>query len=161
MSSQMDDRRIKLAKLRELGIDPYGAKFEGVTPLAAVRRRAEEVGIKPEQMRADQRFRVAGRIVLLRAFGNLVFLTLRDESGDLQVGLSKRALGEGWPGTKQLDLGDIVGVDGCLGTTKTAEVTLWGDKLTFLAKALPPPPRRPRCAQYPFGGSTPTRRRAW
>lgn len=140
--SQMDDRRSKLAKLRELGADPYGARFEGVTPLAAVRRRAEELGIAPEQMWTGDRFRVAGRIVLLRTFGNLAFLTLRDESGDMQVGLSKKMLAGGWPLTKQLDLGDIVGVDGCLGTTKTAEVTLWGDNLTFLAKALRPPPEK-------------------
>ena len=140
--TQTDDRRIKLAKLREMGVDPYGGKFEGVTSLATVRRRAEEIGIQPEQMWSAERFRVAGRIVLLRAFGNLLFLTLRDESGDMQVGLSKKALTNGWPMTKQLDLGDIIGVDGCLGTTKTAEVTLWGDGLTFLTKALRPPPEK-------------------
>ncbi len=140
--TQIDDRRVKLAKLRELGVDPYGAKFDGIAPVTAVRSRAEALGISPEQMWTAERFRVAGRIVLLRAFGNLVFLTLRDDTGDLQVGLSKKALGEGWPVTKQLDLGDIIGVDGCLGTTKTAEVTLWGDRLTMLTKALRPPPEK-------------------
>jgi len=140
--SQMDDRRIKLAKLRELGVDPYGSKFENVTPAAAVRARAEQLGIAPEQMWTAERFRLAGRIVLLRQFGNLFFLTLRDGSGDIQIGLSKKHLPGQWPVVKLLDLGDIIGVDGCLGTTKTAEVTLWGDKLTFLTKALRPPPEK-------------------
>ncbi len=140
--SQMDDRRIKLARLRELGVDPYGARFENVTPAAAARARAEQLGIRPEQMWSDERFRLAGRIVLLRQFGNLFFLTLRDDSGDIQIGLSKRHLPEQWPVVKLLDLGDIIGVDGCLGTTKTAEVTLWADRLTFLTKALRPPPEK-------------------
>lgn len=140
--SQMDDRRIKLAKLREQGIDPYGARFENVTPAATARARAGELGVKPEQMWTAERFRLAGRIVLLRQFGNLFFLTLRDGSGDIQVGLSKKHLPVQWPIVKLLDLGDTIGVDGCLGTTKTAEVTLWADSLTFLAKALRPPPEK-------------------
>jgi lysyl-tRNA synthetase class 2 len=140
--SQPEDRRIKLARLRELGIDPFGAKFEGVSPAAAVRARAEQLGIAPEQMWTGERFRVAGRIALLRQFGNLFFLTLRDGSGDIQIGLSKKHLPGQWPVVKLLDLGDIIGVDGVLGTTKTAEVTLWGDSLTFLTKALRPPPEK-------------------
>ncbi|HOW17880.1 MAG TPA: OB-fold nucleic acid binding domain-containing protein, partial [Phycisphaerae bacterium] len=125
-----------------LGVDPYGARFENVTPAAAARARAEQLGIRPEQMWSDERFRLAGRIVLLRQFGNLFFLTLRDDSGDIQIGLSKRHLPEQWPVVKLLDLGDIIGADGCLGTTKTAEVTLWADRLTFLTKALRPPPEK-------------------
>ncbi len=140
--TQTDDRRIKLARLREMGVDPYGARFEGVVAMAAARRRAEELGVQPERMWTDEHFRVAGRIVLLRSFGNLVFITLRDDTADLQIGLSKKALGDGWAVTRQLDLGDLIGVDGCLGTTKTAEITLWGDKLTFLTKALRPPPEK-------------------
>jgi lysyl-tRNA synthetase class 2 len=140
--SQIEDRRAKLAKLRELGVDPYGAKFEGVRAAAAARARAEARGIEPGQIWKDDRWRLAGRVVLHRAFGNLVFLTLRDGSGDIQIGLSKKALKDAWPVIKLLDLGDIIGVAGPLGTTKTSEVTVWADQFVLLAKALQPPPSK-------------------
>ena len=90
----------------------------------------------------NERTRVAGRIVLQRVMGNLIFLTIRDAEGDLQLGLSKRALKEQWPALKQLDLGDIIGADGALGRTKTGELTVWADRVDFLAKCLKQPPEK-------------------
>ncbi|HRX85051.1 MAG TPA: lysine--tRNA ligase [Phycisphaerae bacterium] len=138
----IEERRKKLAKVRELGRDPYGHRFTDVAHLADVRVRAEGLGIPAGEMREQERTRVAGRIVLRRVMGNLVFLTLRDGTGDMQVGLSKRAVGDDWGLIKLLDLGDIVGVDGWLGATKTGELTVWGDACTLLAKSLLAPPEK-------------------
>jgi lysyl-tRNA synthetase class 2 len=135
------EREKKRDKLRhELGVDPYGGRFPDAEHIAEIRDRAEEMGLEPGQVLEDEKVRVAGRVVLLRSFGSLSFLTIRDATGDIQLGLSKKALGRRWPVTQLLDLGDVVGVDGCLGTTKTGELTVWADEVTLLCKALRPPP---------------------
>lgn len=136
------DRRAKLDKLRALGVDPFGGRFDDVSSLASVRARALELGIAPGELRESERTRVAGRIVLRRVMGNLVFLTLRDGTADMQVGLSKRTVAEAWVQIKLIDLGDIVGIDGFLGSTKTGELTVWGDGFHLLAKALLAPPEK-------------------
>ncbi len=177
MSDQITDRRAKLDLLRALGVDPYGSRFAGRVLNAHIRAAAEKLDLPPGQVRdaANARFRAAGRIVLYRDIGSLIFMTVRDWTGDLQYGLSKKMLLEGieraeapterpgeekdrshlpdslsshlsgevqWKVAKSLDLGDILGVEGQLGRTKTGELTLWADRLTLLSKALRPPPEK-------------------
>ncbi|MBN1341909.1 MAG: lysine--tRNA ligase [Phycisphaerae bacterium] len=136
------DRLKKLDRLRELGVDPYGGRFEGAEAFAGVRDRAEALNLEPGESAEAERVRVVGRIILQRMFGSLAFLTLRDRSGEIQVGLSKKALKDVWPVIKLLDLGDLIGVEGCLGKTKTGEITIWVDALTVLCKSLRPPPEK-------------------
>lgn len=131
-------RREKLAKLEELGVDPWGHRFDNVQAMGDLRRQAE--GMDP----ADQEgptVRVAGRILLLRNAGRLVFLTLADRSGRIQVMLGKKQVGpEVWPIVGCLDLGDIVGVDGRLGYSNSGEITVFASSLTFLSKSFETPP---------------------
>lgn len=136
------ERLAKVEKIRELGVDPYGGRFDDVESTAAIRDRAEALQIADGESKEDQRARLAGRIVLRRPMGNLVFLTIRDAAGDMQVGLSKRQAKDHWPVIKLLDLGDIIGVEGFLGKTKTGEITVWGDSMTLLSKSLHPPPEK-------------------
>jgi len=131
----------KLDALRELGVDPYGGRFEDVTAVGTIREAEVSLGISPGE-RSDRRARVAGRVVLLRVMGKLAFLTVRDGTGDLQFGLSKADLGDAWSLVKKLDLGDIIGGEGIIGKTKTGELTLWVDTLTMLSKSLLPPPEK-------------------
>jgi lysyl-tRNA synthetase class 2 len=138
----IEERRKKRDKVRELGGEPYGGRMDDIAPLVAVRARAEGLAIESGQTLAEERTRVAGRVVLRRVMGNLVFLTLRDGGGDMQVALSKRALPDAWGMIKQLDLGDIIGVDGALGKTKTGEITVWADAYRPLSKALIAPPEK-------------------
>jgi len=135
MSEYEKARREKLAKLREQGNDPYGTRFPDATPLQAV---ASQYDPDNEQ----QIVCGAGRITLLRDIGKLIFITFRDMSGTIQTGLSKKMLGEQWNIAKLLDLGDIIGVKGMLGKTKTDEITIWATELTILAKATLPPPEK-------------------
>ena len=124
----------KIVKLRELGVDPYGGKFEGTESLAAI--RARYVAHNEERTVCG-----AGRIVLLRDIGKLIFMTLRDWTGDMQIAVNKKRLDElGWSGAKLLDLGDTLGVEGMLGRTKTGEVTIWVTILTLLNKSTSAPP---------------------
>ena len=134
--SEYEQARLdKVAKLNELGVDPYGGKFPDTEPLQAIAERYD-----PEN--EEQIVRGAGRIILLREFGKLSFVTIRDQGGTLQIGLSKSFLGDRYAIAKLLDLGDIVGVEGKLGKTKKGEITIWVTDLTLLCKATLPPPEK-------------------
>ncbi len=128
-------RQQKLQKMKELGVDPYGGRFDDVESTAAVVARYEEDN-------QEQRARCAGRIVLLRDIGKLIFITLRDSAGIIQIGLSKKLVSDDWELLKLLDLGDIIGVEGGLGKTRTGEITIWVEEVKILAKALLPPPEK-------------------
>jgi lysyl-tRNA synthetase class 2 len=128
-------RREKLQQLRDMDIDPYGGRYDQVEAAADTR-----TGFKDDD--DTQRARCAGRIVLLRDIGKLIFLTLRDSSGTIQVGLSKKLLADQWSLAKLLDLGDMIGASGQLGKTRTGEITIWADELTFLSKCLLQPPEK-------------------
>ncbi len=138
-STYEQERRDKLQRLRALGVDPYGQRTAGIAPLSAVKS-----SYKPEMGHdGGPVVTVAGRIMLKRDMGKLSFLTLRDETGDLQVALDKKRLSEqAWQINELLDLGDQITVEGPLGTTKKGEVTVWATSLTISSKALLPPPSK-------------------
>jgi len=135
ISKLEQQRQEKLSRIKELGIDPYGGRYEGSEP-------AEDIKSRFKEDDETQQAGCAGRIVLLRDIGKLIFITLRDGSGTIQVGLSKNLLGQQWQLAKLLDLGDIIGATGRLGKTKTGEITIWADNLSFLSKCLLPPPEK-------------------
>jgi lysyl-tRNA synthetase class 2 len=133
------ERRQKLQKLRDLGVDPYGGRTEGVTPLNSIK-----TSYRPEMGHdGGPVVKGAGRVMLKRDMGKLSFLTLRDESGDLQVAIDKRRVDEiSWEIRSLLDLGDLIVVEGPLGTTNKGEITIWATKVEMAAKALLPPPAK-------------------
>lgn len=133
------ERRAKAAKLREMGVDPYGGRVAGLASLATAREQ-----YKPEMGHdGGPVVKVAGRVIFAKRFGKLSFMTLRDETGVIQIALDKKRLSEqDWTVGDQIDLGDQVVVEGPLGTTKTGEVTVWAKGLTFAAKSLLPPPAK-------------------
>lgn len=139
MSEYERERRGKRDKLRELGVDPYGARTEGVRPLIEIKGQ-----YKPEMGHdGGPVVKGAGRIILKRDMGKLSFITLRDDSGDLQIGLDKKRLDEdAWKVRDLLDLGDQIVVEGPLGTTNKGEITIWGTSLAVSSKALLPPPAK-------------------
>ncbi len=128
-------RQSKLSQMKELGIDPYGGRYDGV-------ESAKDIHGKYKEDDQSLQAKAAGRIVLLRDIGKLIFITLRDSSGTIQIGLSKKLLSEQWTLVKLLELGDIIGASGQLGKTKTGEITIWADNLVLLSKCLLPPPEK-------------------
>jgi lysyl-tRNA synthetase class 2 len=131
------ERRQKREKLRELGIDPYGQREAGITALAGIKSSyTAEMGHDGGPV-----VKTAGRIVLKRDMGKLSFLSLRDETGDLQIALDKKRLDEtAWKINDLLDLGDQIVVEGPLGVTKKGEITIWATSLKVAAKSVLPPP---------------------
>ncbi|HPD28445.1 MAG TPA: lysine--tRNA ligase [Phycisphaerae bacterium] len=141
---QVEDRKAKRAKLREMGLDPYGWRYPGVQSVAEVLRVGESLNLGPGRHAEGSSAKVAGRVVLHRPCGKLIFMTLRDGSGDIQVAVSKSAVDEQafTVANKLLNLGDIIGLEGTLGRTKTGEMTVWARSLTVLCKAVQPPPAK-------------------
>jgi lysyl-tRNA synthetase class 2 len=131
------ERRQKLQKLRDLGVDPFGQRTEGVSPLAEVKTQH-----KPEMGQdGGPTVTVAGRVMFARRIGKLTFVKLRDETEDLQVAIDKKRVSDlDWQVHDLVDLGDQIVVTGKLGQTKTGEPTVWATSVSFAAKALLPPP---------------------
>ncbi len=152
-------RRENRDAMRELGLAPYGKRTEGLHALAAARQAYDQQADEDHKERGkeegfeDKRpvVKVAGRVMLQRDNGKLVWLQLRDhtydpadeQGGDLQIAVSKRDCEEtGFNLAKILDLGDIIIAEGPLTKTRTGEVTIWASALDIACKSLAPPPEK-------------------
>ena len=135
LSKFEQQRQEKLLRIREMGIDPYGQRHDGTESAEDIKKRFKDDD-------DTQQAQYAGRIVLLRDIGKLIFITLRDSSGTIQIGLSKKLMTEQWPLAKLLELGDIIGAAGQLGKTRTGEITIWAEGVTMLCKSLCQPPEK-------------------
>ncbi|MEU5388461.1 bifunctional lysylphosphatidylglycerol synthetase/lysine--tRNA ligase LysX [Kitasatospora cineracea] len=139
LPEQMRVRREKLDRLRAAGIDPYPVGFPRTSTIADL--RAKHPDLAPDTA-TGERVGITGRVVLARTGGKLCFATLRDGSGDLQVMLSLDKLGAerlaAWKG--DIDLGDQVGVEGEVITSKRGELSVMVDRWELTAKCLRPLP---------------------
>ncbi len=149
-------RREKLRKIEEMGIDPWGSRFDNRSYIGDVRARESEIvegepiKLPPKWEGAPERteipysgpqVRVAGRIVLQRKQGKLIFLTIKDWTGEVQIFIGKNQIGdEQWELALCFDLGDLIGVDGEFKRTQTGELTIFASRLTFMSKSLETPP---------------------
>jgi lysyl-tRNA synthetase class 2 len=133
----------KLRKIESLGIDPWGQRFDGHRAIVGVRGLPVEKPAEGEAAEPGPTVRVAGRIMLRRGQGKVVFLEIRDWTERIQIFVGKKQVGDrGWELVDLIDLGDLIGVDGTLGYTKTGELTIFATGLTFLSKSLLPPPEK-------------------
>jgi lysyl-tRNA synthetase class 2 len=141
LSDVLRDRREKLERLRDAGIEPFPHEFGEREEIAEV--RAAHEGLEAG-METDSRHRVAGRIVARRGHGKAAFLDIRDGSGRIQLHAREDLLGpEAFELLVDLDLGDIVGVEGtALATRRGGELSLAIDHWRLLAKSLRPPPEK-------------------
>jgi lysyl-tRNA synthetase class 2 len=135
---QYRDRAARLAKWTALGIDPFGQRVDGLSPIADARALHKGVDATPHD--GGDTAKVAGRITLLRDIGKLIFITIQDWTGRIQIGLAKQSFPDAWPQAKLLELADIAWFEGKVGHTKTGEVTVWATGFGLLTKALLPPP---------------------
>src|SRR5436190_5048672 len=136
--SFLEVRRAKLDRLRADGIDPFPPSFPGVVPAATVHAAHGDLEAGAE---TDATYRVAGRLWQRRGQGKMAFLDLVDRSGRIQLQARADVLGpERMERLVELDLGDLVGVDGTVFVTRRGELSLRVDDYTVLAKSLRPPP---------------------
>jgi lysyl-tRNA synthetase class 2 len=133
-------RREKLERLRAGGIDPFPHAFPGVEPIGDV--RGAHAGLQAGE-ETESRHRVAGRLHARRGQGKMAFLDLVDRSGRIQLQARVDVLGEeSMERLLELDLGDLIGVDGVAFASRRGELTLRIESWTLLAKSLRPPPEK-------------------
>lgn len=139
---QFDQRQKKLEQIRALGIDPFPREFRWTdTPAALAGKYSETPAAELE--RDKREVRVAGRIVSLRLMGKAGFAHLQGSGKRIQIYVKKDVVGEqGFQLFHLLDLGDSIGVRGHLFRTKTNELSVWVEEVTFLSKALLPLPEK-------------------
>ena len=138
LSEQEIVRRDKLSKLRDLGINPYPANLYPVDCQSAKAKSEYEDGKKVI---------IAGRIMSRRIQGNASFAELQDAEGKIQVYFNRDEICPSDDKThyntvykKLLDIGDFIGIQGELFTTKVGEITVMVKNFTLLSKALKPLP---------------------
>ncbi len=142
-------RRVKLRRIQELGLDPWGQRFDDHSPISAIRAREGDITSEPAAEEGKPPIyhgptvRAAGRIVLQRGQGKLRFLELHDWTGRIQVAIGMNQVGEkNWELAKNFDLGDLIGVDGELKRTNVGELTIFATHLHFLSKSIETPPEK-------------------
>ena len=135
-------RRDKALKLRELGYDPFGSRYDRSDYAIDVKEKYESVDHDAFESMTDT-VRVAGRIMFIRKMGKASFFSIKDKSGSIQVYISINDVGEDiYNLFKSADIGDIVGVYGKVMKTRTGEVTIKCLEYTPLVKALRPLPEK-------------------
>lgn len=135
-------RREKAENLREIGLDPFGHRYDREDYAIDIKSKYE--GIDHDAFEnMDDTAKVAGRIMFIRKMGKASFFTIKDKTGSIQVYISINDVGEDtYKLFKTADIGDIVGVYGKIMKTKTGEVTIKCLEYTHLVKALRPLPEK-------------------
>ncbi len=137
LNDQMLIRREKLEKIRALGVEPYGQKFDWDHHTSDIKANADELE------KNETHVRIAGRIMIRRGQGKTAFCVLRDQMGDIQLYFRRDELPENeWALFKLVDLGDILGIEGTVFKTHTGELTVRVLHFTMLSKSLRPLPEK-------------------
>ncbi|MFA9400977.1 MAG: lysine--tRNA ligase [Acidobacteriota bacterium] len=137
-SNLLAERREKLDRLRAAGIDPFPHEFAGREEIAPVLSEHEslEPGAETESIH-----RVAGRVIARRGHGKAAFIDLRDSTGQIQLHAKADVLGdEEFSLLDDLDLGDIIGIEGRAVVTRRGQLSIEVGRWQVLAKSLRPPP---------------------
>lgn len=135
-------RREKLVRLRELGINPYPAQpYDVNTTAADIKENYENDKLNYKDIS------FAGRIMSIRIMGKAAFAVLQDSTDRIQIYVNRDELCPGEDKTmynevfkKLLDIGDIIGVTGYVFTTQTGETSIHVSNITLLSKSLNPLP---------------------
>lgn len=135
-------RRGKAEKLRSLGLDPFGDRYDRDSLANDIKEKYKDL-THEELESMDEHAKVAGRIMFIRKMGKASFFSIQDKSGKIQIYISINDIGEeDYTLFKTADIGDIVGVEGKIMKTMTGEVTIKCLKYTHLVKALKPLPEK-------------------
>lgn len=141
-TQQEQVRRDKLRELEELGIDPFGQRYDVENYTSDIRKDYGSM-TKEELEEKNIKVKLAGRIIRRRRKGKVAFMDLLDRDGTIQLYVRKDIVGEEvYEIVKRGDLGDIIGVEGVLMLTDTGELTVKVENYTHLSKALRPLPEK-------------------
>ncbi|MFZ9870860.1 MAG: lysine--tRNA ligase [Candidatus Kapaibacteriota bacterium] len=131
-NEQEEQRRIKLAEIRAMGVEPYPPTFGKTHDAHAILD-----GFSPDAAADYATVAVAGRIMALRRMGKATFCHIQDQSGRIQIYFKRDDVGEqAYDVLKKLDLGDIIGAEGYVFSTQTGETTVYARSFTLLTKSV-------------------------
>jgi len=136
-SEQTLQRLANLEALAQAGFERFPYRFPKTHDATQI--LANHAGAEPQQEWPDEEVRVAGRLMTFRHMGKASFAHLQDHSGRIQLYLA-RDITENYDLIKKLDVGDIIGAEGTVFTTKTGEITVKVRKFAPLVKSLHPLP---------------------
>jgi lysyl-tRNA synthetase, class II len=138
---EIDARRAKMERLRAEGIEPYPhVRLPDRTKIADV-LAAHDPSKLTQGEHPELAYHLAGRLISRRGHGKTSFLDLRDLSGSIQIVVRFDTLGEEtYERIMSLDVGDIIGVEGCVYVTQRGQLALAAHECTLLTKTLRPPP---------------------
>ena len=135
-------RREKAEKLREMGLDPFGHRYDKSDFAADLKEKYKDVTREEFENMTDTA-RVAGRIMFIRKMGKASFFSIQDKTDKIQVYISINDVGEETYNLfKSADIGDIVGVYGKVMRTGSGELSIHCEEYTHLVKALRPLPEK-------------------
>ena len=135
-------RREKAEKIREMGLDPFGQRYERDSFAEELKEKYKDT-THDEFENMDDTARVVGRIMFIRKMGKASFFNIQDKTGKIQIYISINDVGEeSYTLFKTADIGDIVGVYGKVMKTNSGELTIKCLEYTHLVKALRPLPEK-------------------
>lgn len=126
-----------LSRIRARGVNPYPHSYH---PSHTIQ---QAITLFKQQKEGFQTISLAGRVMARRSMGKMTFFDIRDGSGKIQLCFRYDSLGqEKYEFLKEVDIGDIIGVEGKLFRTKAGEITLEVSNFTMLCKSLRPLPEK-------------------
>ena len=133
-------RKDKIAALRAQNINPFPNTFKPKHSCAELSKRFETQD-KEALEKVEERFSIAGRVMLLREFGKLAFCRVKDTTGVLQVSVTVDFVGDNYATFKKhVDVGDILAVEGFMTRTQKGELTLQAERFEIQNKSARPLP---------------------
>lgn len=135
------EKRKKLHNLREKGIDPFPHNYERTAQIFELHHKHGK--IEAGEVLESEQYRVAGRLMTKRPMGKAAFFNVQDQTGTLQCYLKKAELDEiSLESYENIDIGDIVGIDGYIFKSKKGELSLRVKEFKILCKTLEPLPEK-------------------
>ena len=129
LNEMLKIKRDKLEDLKKEGRDPHKiVNFKGKISSKDIKDNFDDYDGKE--------VRIAGRIMAKRGHGNMSFMDIQDESGQIQIVNRKNVIGEEFKQVKKYDIGDIVGIDGKVFKTNQGEISIETEKPVLMTKSL-------------------------
>ena len=129
LNEMLKIKRDKLEDLKKEGRDPHKiVNFKGKISSKEIKDNFDDYDGKE--------VRIAGRIMAKRGHGNMSFMDIQDESGQIQIVNRKNVIGEEFKQVKKYDIGDIVGIDGKVFKTNQGEISIETEKPVLMTKSL-------------------------
>ncbi len=135
------EKRAKLKELREKGIDPFPHNYERTAQVKEIVHLHS--GLAAGDKKEGEVYKIAGRLMTKRPMGKAAFFNIQDQTGRIQCYLKKAELDEaGLTSFENIDIGDIVGIEGFVFKTRKGELSLHTQKFEILCKSLEPLPEK-------------------